>query len=74
MKRCLKVLCRLYLEIISIIIIMPLILLISLATLIHCMIIVETDYNNKKIMDGVMIWFGLIKKGLNMNIDFVNGL
>lgn len=75
MKKCLKMLFRLCLEVILTVILMPLILLISLTTLIYCMIIVETDYNNKKIMDGVIIWLELIKKGIDMNKDFiVNGL
>ncbi len=75
MKRCLKMLFRLCLEVILTVIFMPLILLISLMSLIYYMIIVETDYNNKKILDGVIIWLELIKKGIDMNIDFiVNGL
>lgn len=75
MKKCLQILFRLCLEVMLTVILMPLILLVSLMTLIYCMIIVETDYNNKKIMDGVMIWLELIQKGINMNVDFiVNGL
>lgn len=75
MKRCLKMLFRLCLEVMLTVIFMPLILLISLMSLIYYMIIVETDYNNKKILDGVIIWLKLIEKGIDMNIDFiVNGL
>lgn len=75
MKKCLKILFRLCLEVMLTVVFMPLILLILLTSLIYYMIIVETDYNNKKIIDGVIIWLKLIKKGIDMNMDFiVNGL
>jgi len=75
MKKCLQMLFRLCLEVMLTVVFMPLILLVLLMSLIYYMIIVETDYNNKKIIDGVIIWLELIEKGINMNIDFiVNGL
>jgi hypothetical protein len=52
---------------------MPLILLILLMSLIYYMIVFKL--NNEKILDGVIIWLELIKKGIDINIDFiVNGL
>ena len=73
MKKCLKMLFRLYLEVILTVVMMPIIILVLLTNLIFYMIVFKL--NNDKILNGIKTWFGLIKKGIDMNIDFiVNGL
>lgn len=75
MKKYLKMLFRLCLEVILTIIMMPIISFVLLVSLIYCMVIVEIYYNDKNIIDGIIIWLKLIKKGIMMNVDFiVNGL
>ena len=73
MKKYLKMLFRLYLEVVLTVVFMPIILLSSLISLISYMIVFKL--NNEKILNGMKTWSNLIKKGIMMNIDFiVNGL
>lgn len=73
MKKYLKMLFRLYLEVTLTVVMLPIIISSLLTSLIFYMIVFKL--NNEKILNGIKTWFELIKKGINMNVDFiVNGL
>lgn len=73
MKKYLKMLFRLYLEVVLTVVMMPIIISSLLISLISYMIVFKL--NNEKILNGMKTWSNLIKKGIMMNVDFiVNGL